>query len=193
MRLGKELIGKPIYSMSDGRLLGAVKDLYVDLEFGVLNGIFLGTEGLFNKKTRAIPRESIVVFGIDAVLVKDSDVITDSGEQPEVEIWKRREDLNGRGVDTPGGTKVGTVGDVLIDEEARIVGFSLSRVHVAGPIAENKLVLKEAVLDNGGVDGVMTIDLAKAERPLDEIDDLPESVPPAAESAGEQPVDEGDE
>jgi uncharacterized protein YrrD len=193
MRLGKELIGKPIYSMSDGRLLGAVKDLYVDLEFGVLNGIFLGTEGLFSRKTRAIARESIVVFGIDAVLVKDSDVITDSGEQPEVEIWRRREDLNGRGVDTPGGTKVGTVGDVLIDEEARIVGFSLSRVHVAGPIAENKLVLKEAILDNGGVDGVMTIDLAKAERPLDEIDELPQSIPPAPESAGEQPVDEGDE
>jgi uncharacterized protein YrrD len=193
MRLGKELIGKPIYSMSDGRLLGAVKDLYVDLEFGVLNGIFLGTEGLFSRKTRAIARESIVVFGIDAVLVKDSDVITDSGEQPEVEIWRRREDLNGRGVDTPGGTKVGTVGDVLIDDEARIVGFSLSRVHVAGPIAENKLVLKEAILDNGGVDGVMTIDLAKAERPLDEIDELPQSIPPAPESAGEQPVDEGDE
>jgi uncharacterized protein YrrD len=193
MRLGKELIGKPIYSMSDGRLLGAVKDLYVDLEFGVLNGIFLGTEGLFSRKTRAIARESIVVFGIDAVLVKDSDVITDSGEQPEVEIWRRREDLNGRGVDTPGGTKVGTVGDVLIDEEARIVGFSLSRVHVAGPSAENKLVLKEAILDNGGVDGVMTIDLAKAERPLDEIDELPQSIPPAPESAGEQPVDEGDE
>lgn len=191
MRLGKELIGKPIYSMSDGRLLGAVKDLYVDLEFGVLNGIFLGTEGLFSRKTRAIARESIVVFGIDAVLVKDSDVITDSGEQPEVEIWRRREDLNGRGVDTPGGTKVGTVGDVLIDEEARIVGFSLSRVHVAGPIAENKLVLKEAILDNGGVDGVMTIDLAKAERPLDEIEPLPESRP--EEPAAEQPVDDGDE
>jgi hypothetical protein len=39
----------------------------------------------------------------------------------------------------------------------------------------------------------MTIDLAKAERPLDDIEELPESIPPAAESADEQPVDEGDE
>ena len=191
MRLGNELIGKPIYSVTDGRKIGAVKDLYVDLEFNVLNGIFLGTEGLFSRKTRAISRESIFVFGIDAVLVKDSDVIMESGEHPEVEIWKRREDLQGRGIDTPGGTKVGTVGDVLIDEEARIVGYSLSRVHVAGPVADNKLVLKEAILDDGGVDGVMTIDLAKAERPLDEIEPLPESRP--AEPAAEQPVDEGEE
>ncbi len=79
----------------------------------------------------------------------------------------------------------------MIDEEARIVGYSLSRVHVAGPVADNKLVLKEAILDDGGVDGVMTIDLAKAERPLDEIEPLPESRP--AEPAAEQPVDEGEE
>jgi uncharacterized protein YrrD len=193
MRVGKELIGKPIYSVSDGRQLGAVKDLYVDLELGVLNGIFLGTEGLFSKKTRAIPRESIVVFGIDAVLVKDSDVIVDSNAQPEVEIWMRRDALNGRDVDTPGGTKVGAVGDVLIDEEAKIVGFTLSRAHVTGPVAESKMVLKEAILDDGGIDGVMTIDLSKAERPPDEIEPLPESSPPPPEPAEEQPVDEGDE
>lgn len=191
MRLGNELIGKPIYSVTDGRRIGVVKDLYVDLEFNVLNGVFLGTEGLFSRKTRAISRESIVVFGIDAVLVTDSDVILESSENPEVEIWKRREDLQGRGIDTPGGTKVGTVGDVLIDEEARIIGYSLSRVHVSGPVAENKMVLKEAILDNGGVDGVMTIDLAKAERPLDEIEPSPESSPP--EPAAEQPEDDGDE
>jgi uncharacterized protein YrrD len=191
MRAANELIGKPIYSVSDGRKLGVVRDLYVDLEFNVVNGIFLGTEGLFSRKSRAIPRESIVVFGIDSVLVKDSDVIMDSGERPEVEIWRRREELQGRGIDTPGGTKVGTVGDVLIDEEARIVGFSLSRVHVAGPVAENKLVLTEAILDNGGVDGVMTIDLAKAERPVEAIEPLPEDKP--REPADEEPVDDSEE
>lgn len=193
MRVGKELIGKPIYSVSDGRQLGAVKDLFLDLELGVINGIFLGTEGLFSKKSRAIPRESIVVFGIDAVLVTDSDVIVDSSTQPELEIWMRREDLDGRSVDTPGGTKVGTVGDVLIDEEAKIVGFSLSRSHVTGPVAESKMILREAILDDGGVDGVMTIDLAKAERPPEEAEPLPESPSPAPESEVDQPEDEGEE
>ena len=52
MRLGKELIGKPIYSLTDGRHLGNVKDLYLDLDVVTLNGIFLGHEGLFNRKAR---------------------------------------------------------------------------------------------------------------------------------------------
>jgi uncharacterized protein YrrD len=165
MRVGKELIGKPIYSVTDGKQLGVVKDVYLDKDIEILNGIFLGQEGLFNRKSNLIARENIVVLGLDAVLTNDSDIVTDSNVFPEVESWLRREDIQGREIETAGGTKVGTVGDVLFDEEAKIVGFALSRVNVEGPIAESKMVLKEAVTNAGGVDGVVTVDLAKAEKP----------------------------
>jgi len=164
MRYGKELIGKPIYSVTDGRFLGSVKDIYLDIDVGILNGIFLGHEGLFSRKARVIARDNIAVFGHDAVLVNASDVETDSNETPEVEIWLRRETVLGREIETPGGTKVGTVGDILFDEKARVVGFSLARVYVAGPVAEKRLILKEAVSDTGGKDGVVKVDLSKAEK-----------------------------
>lgn len=165
MRVGKELIGKPVYSVTDGKQLGVVKDVYLDKDIEMLNGIFLGQEGLFNRKSNLIARENIAVLGLDAVLTSDSDIVTDSNVFPEVESWLRREDIQGREIETAGGTKVGTVGDVLFDEEAKIIGFALSRVNVEGPIAENKMVLKEAVTNAGGVDGVVIVDLAKAEKP----------------------------
>jgi uncharacterized protein YrrD len=164
MRAGKDLIGKPIISITDGRLLGTVKDLYLNDQLYWLTGIHVGTEGLLKRKNYLIPRDSIVVFGIDAVLVKNSEVVTESKELVESETWPRLSKLKGRDVDTPGGTKVGTVGDIIIGEEGHITGFALAKVFVEGPIAEQGQVPREALIDTGQEDGVMTIDLPKVER-----------------------------
>lgn len=168
MRIGKELIGKPIYSVTDGRQLGSVKDLYLNLNLDELNGVFLGREGIISRKSRLITRKYIAVLGIDAVLVSDSDVVTNNEETPEVEMWLRREDVQGREINTAGGTKVGTVGDVLLDEEAQVVGFTLARVMVEGPVAESRTVRTEAVLETGGKTGAIIIDLTIAEKPATE-------------------------
>jgi uncharacterized protein YrrD len=193
MRQGKELIGKPIYSVSDGRHLGAVRDLYLDSQLDSLMGLYLGSEGLFSRRASLITWENVQVLGLDAVLVHDSDVVTDSNERPEVAGWMRREDLQGRNVETPGGTKVGTIGDVLLDEEARVVGFTLGRVFVEGPIAETRRVLKSAVITSGAADEVITVDLAKAEQPplVKEFGEAPaeEQVAPAVEEEEEPALD----
>jgi uncharacterized protein YrrD len=164
MRLGKDLIGKPIYSMTDGRLLGSVKDIYLDKDLELLTGVYLGSEGLIKRKSLLITRRNIMVFGIDAILAKSSDVVTDDDEAKEAEHWLRREELQKREIDTPGGTKVGSIGDVLLGEEAHVVGFSLGKVFVEGPVAESRRILKGAIIDTGRDDGVMTVDLSKAEQ-----------------------------
>jgi uncharacterized protein YrrD len=195
MRLGKELIGKPIFSVTDGRQIGTVKDLYLDLDVGILNGIFLGSEGLINRKSRVIDREKIVVLGIDAVLVSDSDVVTDNIEKPEVEVWLRRKTFQGRRVETTGGTKVAIVGDILLDEEANVIGLALSQVEVRGPLTEKPIVLKTAVTETGGKEGIVTIDLAKAEqqdREMQEGSSIATDEPPLAilEPAPEEEEDQ---
>ena len=187
MRTGKELIGKPVYSLDEGRLLGMVKDLFVDLELNVVSGLYLGSEGIISRKILAILRESITVFGIDAVFATTSDTVKDSSELKVLETWLRREDLQGRDVDTPGGTRVGNIGDILIDENAKIVGFWLSRVKVAGPIAEHRQVMNAAVIDTGDKDGTMTIDLSKAEQQPDK------SIPEPAETQEKSEQEETEE
>jgi uncharacterized protein YrrD len=175
MRIGKELIGKPIYSITDGRQQGSVKDLYIDLELKLLKGVYLGREGLINRRIRVIARDDVAVFGFDAVLTTKGDVATDNSQLPEVDVWLRRDDLQNREIETAGGTKVGTVGDVLFDEHAQVAGVWLARVHVAGPIAEKKLLPRAAITETGGREGVMIVDLSMAERPFPEKGEQPQA------------------
>ncbi len=164
MRLGKDLTGKPIISINDGRHLGNVKDLYVNTELYWLTGIHVGQEGLLKRKALVIHRDNVVIFGIDAILVKQADVITDDKELPEVADWQRLDKLRGREVDTPGGTKVGTIGDIVLGEEGHISGFALAKIFVEGTIAEKGIIYREALIDTGHTDGKMTVDLPKVER-----------------------------
>ncbi|NHZ72768.1 MAG: hypothetical protein GWP17_06765 [Aquificales bacterium] len=163
MRLGKDLTGKPIISVTDGRLVGYAKDLYTNKDLYWVTGIYTGSEGLIGRKDKLIQRDNVVVFGIDAILVKNADVETNNKELDEADNWQRLDKLRGRGVDTPGGTKVGTLGDIIVGEEGDVTGFSLSRVHIEGPVADNGTIPRDAVVDTGRVDGTMTIDLEKVE------------------------------
>lgn len=181
MRLGKELTGKPIISVSDGRFLGNVKDLYLDEELHWITGIYLGSEGLIKRTHNLISRENVVVFGIDAILVKNSDVVTSEKEFAPSALWLRFEKLRGREVDTPGGTKVGSVGDVIIGSEGEITGFVLAKVFVEGPIAAQGHIPREGLVDTGSEDKVMTIDLPKVETLLQE-----PAVPPEKEPGNEE-------
>ncbi|MBK8988304.1 MAG: hypothetical protein IPM39_19925 [Chloroflexi bacterium] len=164
MRLGKDLIGKPIISITDGRLVGYAKDLYVNQDLYWITGLFTGSEGLISRKAKLIRRDDVIVFGIDAILVKNAEVETDNKELDEADKWLRLEKLRGRGVDTPGGTKLGTIGDILVGEEGEITGFALARVFVEGPIADKGTMPRDAIIDTGQIDGLMTIDLIKVEQ-----------------------------
>jgi sporulation protein YlmC with PRC-barrel domain len=119
---------------------------------------------LIKRKSLLIHRDHVVVFGIDAILTQKPDVITDDKEQTAVTSWLRLSDLRGREVDTPGGTKVGTIGDIILGEEAHIKGFTLARVFVEGPVAEQGTIPRDALIDTGNEDGRMTIDLPKVEQ-----------------------------
>lgn len=162
MRLGKDLTDKPIITINDGRHVGKVKDIYLDHDLLRMAGIFLGKEGLLRRKEQLIERENVVVFGVDVILIKNVEVITDSKEI-DTKNWVRLDDVQGRDIDTPGGTKLGRIGDVIFNTEGEITGFKLSKVLVDGPIAEAGAISRDVLIDNGNVDGVMTIDLNKAE------------------------------
>jgi sporulation protein YlmC with PRC-barrel domain len=164
MRLGKDLLDKPIISVTDGRLLGKVKDLYLDQSLEKIAGLYLGSEGIFSRKSMLVSHDRLTLLGIDAVLAADSDVVVEETQASEVEQWVRRQDLVGREVDTTGGTKVGVIGDVIISDDDAVTGFKLAKVFVEGPIAKKLAVAREVVADTGAEDGVMTIDLAQAEQ-----------------------------
>jgi uncharacterized protein YrrD len=187
MRLGKDLINKPIYTLDEGKLLGKVQDLYVDDALEVILGIYLGAQGLVRRRSQLIRSGDVSVFGADAILVKSADVVTDDNDLAAAKEWLRRDKLAGRDVDTPGGTRLGQLGDVVVDAAGRITGFAMWKVFVEGPLADKRVIDRSAVLDTGQVDGRMTVDLARLEAALinaaplpPDSEDIPITVEPPA-------------
>ena len=163
MRESNDVVGKPVISIEDGRQLGTVKDLYLDPPLSRIKGLHLGREGLLKRKPRFISREAIVVMGADAILVNSADSVLEGEKDGRWEEWVRRDRVRGREVTTPGGTRLGRIGDVLVDSEADVGGFKLDRVYVDGPVNEHQTLVRTAVLDPGDGERPMIARLADME------------------------------
>ena len=163
MITSKEHSNKAIISMTDGKKLGEVKDLFLDPDMRQVAAVFLGKEGLINRKTLVIPRSAVQVYGIDVWLVSGPDTVTGSENIPEFGTFTLVGELRGREIQTEGGTKIGVIDSVILDNEARVLGFGLGKVYSQGPLAERKTIVREAILNLGNTKDPMTINLAQAE------------------------------
>lgn len=169
--LGKDLIGNQVISVQDGRILGHVKDLYLDEGLERLTGVDLGGEGFLNRQYRFVERNHITTLGKDSVLILDGESIKTDENPAGLFHWQRRDGLHGRAVSTAGGTKIGVLDDVVLTAHGLITGFALGRIQVEGPIAEKKAIVRQAVLDIGADDDALIIDLVVAEaQPLTVVD-----------------------
>jgi sporulation protein YlmC with PRC-barrel domain len=159
----KDLSNKPLIAITDGKKLGEIKDLYLDQDMRSVAAVFLGREGLVNRKTLAIARSAVQVFGMDAWLVSGSDVVTEQENLPESGTLTLLGELRGREIQSEGGTKVGEIEDVILDDQGRVLGFALGRVYMQGPLSERKSIAREAITNLGSRKNPMTTVLEKAE------------------------------
>jgi sporulation protein YlmC with PRC-barrel domain len=172
MRIAGKLINKPVITVKEGKKIGKVQDFYLDQRLTQLVAVYLGSDSLLSTEENVIGWSDVVTIGQDAILVKDADSVTDMTGAEGITTYIRRDEINGRQVNTPGGTKIGRVGDIVLDDKAHIIGLSLSKTHVSGPIATNKAISRNAIVDIGHDDGVMTADISQAEKAeLQVIDD----------------------
>ena len=170
MQSGDNLIDRSVISLSEGAVLGVIREFYLDQALEFVAGIQIGgSEGFLGlgseRGTSLIGRNSIAVFGIDAILLaEEADTLRTESSLPGTENWVQRNALKGRNVNTPGGTRVGIIGDIIFNEEGRILGFKLQQTLVRGPIEAAQAIAREVVINLGHEDGIMTIDLAGAEQ-----------------------------
>lgn len=52
MFLGKDIIGNPVITVSDGRSIGKVRNIYLTTDLQSVAGIYLGTDGLFSRRLK---------------------------------------------------------------------------------------------------------------------------------------------
>jgi sporulation protein YlmC with PRC-barrel domain len=159
----KEHANKPLVSITDGKDLGEIKGLYLDADMHQVAGVFVGTEGIINRKALAIARSNVQVCGIDVWLVSGPDVVKLLEEIPELAAATLVSDLHGREIQTEGGTKLCIVDDVILDADTHVLGFSLGKVYSQGPLAEKKAIVRDAITDLGGPEKPMIANLSQAE------------------------------
>ena len=163
MMMGKDLRNKWIVCLADGRKLGEIKDVYLDAQATQVVAVLTGKEGVLKPKAVGFERSTIQVFGIDVWLVPAGGKLVHLDDVPNADTFVLMGDLQGREVQTDGGTKIGTIGDVLLDREARVVGFTLSRVHVQGPLQEKKSLARAAIANLGDKKLPVIASLTRAE------------------------------
>lgn len=163
MITSRDQSGKPIISVTDGKRLGEVKDLYLDQDMREVAAVFLGKEGLINRKTLVIARSAVQVYGIDVWLVSGSDTVVGPEAIPESGTFILVGDLRGKELQTEGGTKIGVIDHVILDHEGHVLGFGLGKVYSQGPLAQRKAIARDAVIHLGAAKEPMTINLAQAE------------------------------
>jgi uncharacterized protein YrrD len=163
MITGKELRNKWIVCLSDGQKVGEIKDVYLDAEATQVVAVLTGKEGRLKPKAVGLERSGIQVFGIDVWLIPASSKMVHLEDLPKADTFVLMGDLHGREVQTDNGTKIGIIGDVLLDREAQVVGFTLSRVLVQGPLQEKKSLVRSAVTSLGDKKSPVVASLARAE------------------------------
>ena len=128
-----------------------------------ISGIYLDQQGFINHRSKIIQREDIIVFGIDAILTKDADVVIDSGKLSAISRMTRRDFLKQKELYTEDSTCIAKIRDVILDEEWYVVGFTLGRVYIDGPIADLGAITREALSSTLSSNEKMIIDLTIAE------------------------------
>jgi sporulation protein YlmC with PRC-barrel domain len=68
MHTGFELIGKPIFGITDGKQIGEIKDLYLDQTLKKVVDMKISQADLLGRKVQLVPREDVMVFGVDSTL-----------------------------------------------------------------------------------------------------------------------------
>jgi len=138
---GQALHHRLIISVTNGERVGEVEDLLIDPDTYRVAALITAKSGLFAGKAKAILADEVNVWGQDAILISQPNVIVGEAELPEAEKWLSvSDDIKGREVVNPHGIRIGELSDIIIDVNGRIVAYELSKAFAEGPLAGQKLI-----------------------------------------------------
>ncbi len=149
MAHSKDFDRKLIISSSDGRNLGEIKGILLDETASRGVAVYLGKHGILSRKATMIDLKHFKLFGIDSWLTKDSECVVSEDDYPGSEKFVLASDLFGREIQTEGGHKIGTIGDVMLDEKFNVLGFTFDKLHMEGPLSKARAIARVAVKSLG--------------------------------------------
>lgn len=149
-QLSQDFNGKPVISATDGRIIAHVDDMMIDPEALEVAAVITSKGRLLKRELELVSREHIQVWGRDAILVKQPDVLCTEEQLPESEQWLAASDqIKGRDVVSIDGTRIGQLSDVILDADGKLASYALSQVFVDDPQLQSKWIPAEATRSLG--------------------------------------------
>lgn len=130
------LVGNPVIGITNGEKIAKVEDLLVDPNTLKAAAALTSKSTLLSREIEAIPAEQVEVWGQDAILAKQPDVVAKEEELDSRDGWlSASDDIRGYEVVAEDGTRIGTLGDVVLDTEGQIMGYEMAEVATEGRVA----------------------------------------------------------
>jgi uncharacterized protein YrrD len=153
MHLSRALQGRSIVSVTNGQIVAKVEEILIDPTTRQVAAVITSKGSLLKREPgiEVIPGEAVQVWGRDVILVKRPEVIVKKDTLPGHEDWLTVSDqIKGHDVVGTDGTRIGQLNDVIIDAAGQLVGYSLARVFIQGPVAQSKRIAAKATRALGG-------------------------------------------
>lgn len=123
--LARDLKGRAVVTLVDATKVGTIDDVLYDAQFRQVLG-FRVKKSAFSS-AEALLRENVAAVGRDAVTVATPELINTENRFPSLASAATESQGRGTKIVTEGGTFLGTVEDIEIDEQAqKVIGYLLS-------------------------------------------------------------------
>lgn len=130
MRKANELIGKSIVHQASGERLGSVHDLVFEPNASKVAAILVDGGGMF-REARVINWSAVTSIG-DVVMVTGDAPVQRVSDAPEVSDEMRQDGpISGTAIVTEAGERIGTVGDLFIDDTGVVRGYEIKQGFVS--------------------------------------------------------------
>lgn len=170
MRKAKELIGKAIVHQTTGERLAGVHDLVFTPDTRNVSAILVDSGGWF-RDARVIPWSAVASIG-DVVMVRGENPIVVASESPQLQAEVNQDArITGAPIVTDTGERIGTVGDLFINDAGQVIGYEVKQGFVSD-LGGRKFLPADHVR-NVGKDAVIadTSDLPTVKQAVQQIDD----------------------
>lgn len=153
VHLSRALQGRSIVSVTNGQIVARVEEILIDPANRQVAAVITSKGSLLKREPgiEVIPGDEVQVWGRDVILVKRPEVIVKKDTLPGHESWLTvSNQIKGHDVVGTDGTRIGQINDVIIDGAGQLIGYSLARVFIRGPVAQSKRIAAKATRALGG-------------------------------------------
>ncbi len=155
MRKANELFGKTIVAQASGERLATVRDVILDRDAHKIAALLVDSGGWFSS-AKVIPWSNVVSAG-DVVIVDSPGSITTVEQDSELaNLLQHPQRMTGTTLITEGGERIGTVGDLFINERGEVVGYEVKQGFISD-LGGRKFLPAETVQTIGD-DAIITKD-----------------------------------